>query len=252
VCVCVGVGIFVRARVSVSLAVWLLGLSFVCTIIIITSRSSGCSVQAAHESPASYTDGNSFSLFSPKTMAGWVFRAIFHGIFVACIALNVFAPATFIGSSGSGGGSAARTDTAVATFILYRTPHTHTPNFTTPNPLTFPQLLRHAVHCAAQRLLHLPHASSLHRHRRLHHRRVRALSCSWRPPVLGFTHVRAPRLLSTIPSFVQTFVQCRNRTQHHALQPASLTRAPAATTSLPLSFCRSRGSGLHACLLLLQ
>jgi hypothetical protein len=82
---------------------------------------SGCSVDAAHSSAASYSEGNSFSLFNLKTTISWAIRAIFHGVFVSVVAMYVLAPSTFVSSqsAGDGGSAAAKDETAVGAFILY-------------------------------------------------------------------------------------------------------------------------------------
>jgi hypothetical protein len=86
-----------------------------------SSSINGCSVDAAHSSPTSYADGNSGSLFNLKTTVGWACRAMFHGFFVSFMAMYVLAPSAYVGSrsTGMGGGTAAKDDTAVGTFILY-------------------------------------------------------------------------------------------------------------------------------------
>ena len=85
---------------------------------------SGCSVDAAHSSAATYAEGNTFSLFSVKTTIGWAIRAIFHGVFVSVIAMYVVAPSTFVSSQSAGdsGSAASKDETAVGTFILYCNP----------------------------------------------------------------------------------------------------------------------------------
>jgi hypothetical protein len=89
-----------------------------------TANTSGCSVNAAHNSPACYPNGNTLSLFNLRTTIGWGCRAIFHGFLVSFMALCVLAPSTYVSSNfvGDGGSAAAKDDTAVGTFILSSTP----------------------------------------------------------------------------------------------------------------------------------
>ncbi len=152
-----------------------------------SSTMSGCSVRAAHTASASFADGNTFSLFNSKTIIGWAVRAIFHGLFLSFLALNVLAPATFVSSrtTGDGGSTAPKDLTAVGTFILYVFLHSLC-------KITclfifclifFVQVLCHSVFRAFKWLLHIRHYSSCFDYRSLLGLCVRhVFGCSKRRP----------------------------------------------------------------------